>query len=69
MGARSGGLGFRWSDSVGDLGKGPAVHVERGCPEGGQHAVDLFAMLGGVVDGLQHDDPRFHECAIAGLDA
>ncbi len=46
----------------------PAVLVKGRQAQGAAHAVDLLAVLGGVVDDLQQNDPGLHVVAVRGLE-
>ena len=47
----------------------PAIDAGWGHAEGAEHALDLFAVFGGVVDDLKHHNPWICVVPIRGLQA
>jgi len=45
----------------------PTINVWRSHSQGAEHALDLLAVFGRMVNGLNHDNPRLHEVPIRRL--
>src|SRR5436853_4850727 len=46
------------------LSIGPTIKVRRSHSQSGEHAAYLLAVFGGMVNDLNHDNPRLHEVPI-----
>jgi hypothetical protein len=60
---------FDWDERVCRFTIVPTIDVRGRQAQSAEHTLDLFAVFGRMVDGLDHDHPGLHIVPIPGLDA